>query len=400
MILREQLELIIDEQHKQSIGRKKEVIREQQKDIAVTEGFATIITGIRRCGKSTLISQLMRQYPSKEVLFINFDDIHLTGFDSDDFARLHTIIVERKVKVLFFDELQLAPHWEVFIHQLLREDYLVYITGSNASMLSVELGTHLTGRHLSSVLFPFSFSEYLEYTGQTSTTNTFTQYLFDGGMPEYLATHDSRIPLALLDDILIRDIAIRRNIRNVEPLKRVALYLLTNVSKPFSGNRLASIIGDISTSTVLDYIDYFRDAYLIDTIGQYSTNIRLTTRNPKKVYATDTGIAHCLTLSQTEDLGRLLENYQFLKLRKKTSGHIFYHRADGECDFVITDVTNKPQALYQVCLRLTDENMKREIDGLREAMRELHLSTGTIVTLDQEDTLNVAEGTISVVKAV
>ena len=398
MILKSQMENIVDEQYKWSTRNRNEVVREQSKYIVATEGFATIVTGIRRCGKSTLMRQLMRQYPSKDIFFINFDDIHLTGFDSDDFTRLYSIIVERKAKVLFFDEIQLAPHWEVFIHQLLREGLLVYITGSNASMLSVELGTHLTGRHLSTELFPFSYSEYLLYTKQASTANAFTKYLNEGGMPEYLATHDRRVLLALLDDILIRDIAIRRNIRNVEPLKRLALYLLTNVANLFSGNRLTSVIGEISTSTVLDYVDYFRDAYLIDTIGQYSTNFRLTARNPKKVYAIDTGLAHSLTLSQTDDLGRLLENYQYLQLRKRAPGHVFYYRGKGECDFVVTDVANKPQELYQVCLRLTDENLKREIDGLREAMKKCRLINGTIITLTQEDTLKVDEGMIKIEK--
>lgn len=399
MILKSQIENIVNEQYKWSNRNRNEVVREQSKDITAKEGFATIVTGIRRCGKSTLMRQLMQQFSSKETFFINFDDIHLTGFDIDDFTRLHSIIVERKAKVLFFDEIQLIPHWEIFIHQLLREGFLVYITGSNASMLSVELGTHLTGRHLSTELFPFSYSEYLLYTKQTSSTKAFTKYLNEGGMPEYLATHDKRVLLSLLDDILIRDIAIRRNIRNVEPLKRLALYLLTNVANLFSGNRLTSVIGEISTSTVLDYVDYFRDAYLIDTIGQYSTNFRLTTRNPKKVYAIDTGLAHSLTLSQTDDLGRLLENYQYLQLRKRFPGHIFYYRGEGECDFVVTDAANRPQKLYQVCLQLTDENLKREVDGLREAMKEFHLTNGTIITLSQEDSLKVEEGIIKIEKS-
>ncbi len=400
MILKELLEKVIDEQFAWSARMRKEVERECTKGVSVTDGFATIVTGLRRCGKSTMMMQLMRQYSPKEVFFINFDDIHLTGFEVDDFTRLHSVIVERKAKVLFFDEIQLVSRWEVFVHQLLREGFLVYVTGSNASMLSVELGTHLTGRHLSTELFPVSYSEYLKYTKHTDNQDSFIKYLNEGGMPEYLATHDRRVHISLLDDILIRDIAIRRNIRNVDSLKRLALYLLTNVAKPFSGNRLTSVVGNITTSTVLEYVDYFRDAYLIDTIGQYSTNVRTTLRNPRKVYAIDTGIAHSLTLSQTDDLGRLLENYQFLQLRKRYKDHIYYFRGEGECDFVVTDVANNPQELYQVCLRLNDENMKREIDGLREAMKTLHLAKGTIVTLAQEDTLNVEEGTITIRKAV
>ncbi|MBQ6069895.1 MAG: ATP-binding protein [Bacteroidales bacterium] len=133
-----------------------------------------------------------------------------------------------------------------------------------------------------------------------------------------------RVLMSMVDDILVRDTAIRHGIRNVDPLKRLAVYLLTNVAKPFSGNRLTSIAGDISTPTVLDYVDYMQDAYLIDSTSQYATNIRATVRNPKKVYAIGTGIVSSVSLSQTDDKGPLLENYQFLQLRKWTKGHIYY----------------------------------------------------------------------------
>ena len=399
MILKSQLEQVVDKQLEWIRNTNKDVAREQAETVNSTAGFASIITGIRRCGKSTLMKQIMSRYKKDDTLYLNFDDIHLSSFEKDDFVRLYSLIEERKAKILFFDEIQLVSGWEVFIHQLLREDYRVYITGSNASMLSAELGTHLTGRHLSTELFPFSYAEYLKFSKRRRGKDSFISYLTDGGMPEYLSTHDSRVPLSMVDDILVRDIAIRHGVRNIEPMKRLAVYLLTNVAKPFSGNRLTSVIGDVSTSTVLDYVDYMRDAYLIDTASQYTTNIRATVRNPKKVYAIDTGIVCCVSLSQTGDLGRLLENYQFLQLRKRAKGKVYYYRGKGECDFVVTGVDNNPKELYQVCLQLTEDNMRREIDGLREAMRALHLQEGTIVTLANEDNLNVEEGVIHIVRA-
>ncbi len=399
MILRNQLEQIIEGQTAWTTAKRKEIARDTTEATKAIEGFATIITGIRRCGKSTLMRQIMKKYAKEEIFFINFDDIHLTGFEADDFTRLHAIIVDKKVKVLFFDEIQLIPSWEIFIHQLLREEYLIYITGSNASMLSIELGSHLTGRHLSTELFPFSYDEYLSFTKQTKSIDSFSRYLHEGGMPEHLATRDYRVLPSLLDDILTRDIAIRQNIKNIEPLKRLALYLLTNVAKPFSGNRLTSIIGNIANSTVLEYVEYMRDAYLLDTIGQYADNFRTTVRNPKKVYAIDTGIAHSLTLSKSEDKGRLFENHIFLQLRKRARNHIYYFRSEGECDFVVTGADNKPQELYQVCLSLNEENMAREINGLKEAMRTLNIKEGKIITLNEEETLNVQEGTIYIKKA-
>ena len=266
-------------------------------------------------------------------------------------------------------------------------------------MLSVELGTNLTGRHISTEMFPFSYTEYLTYLKKSSGKNTFMQYLADGGMPEYLASKDKRVLLTMLDDILIRDIAIRHGIRNVDPLRKLASYLLTNIAKPYTANRLTSVADDVATSSVLEYISYMRDAYLIDSIGQYATNVRATQRNPKKVYAIDTGISSAVSLSQTDDYGRLLENHVFLNLRKQHKGHIFYYQGTGECDFVVTDSHNKPSSLYQVCLELTDENMQREIGGLRDAMSELHLSSGTIVTLSDEERLEVPEGTIEIAQA-
>ena len=400
MILRKQIEQVIDSQIQWLERNRHEVLREQAEAIQTTPNFATIVTGIRRCGKSTLLKQIMFRYPKTKRLYLNFEDIHLSGFADDDFQRLHDVITDRKVQALFFDELQLVHGWEIFIHQLLREDYTVFITGSNASMLSVELGTHLTGRHLSTELFPFSYAEYLTYTKQRRGETSFIDYLKSGGMPEYLATLDKRIPSTMIDDILVRDIAIRHNIRNIEPLKQLALYLLTNVANLYSGNRLASVVGNsISTSTVLDYIDYMRDAYLIDTIGQYATNFRATARNPKKAYAIDTGISNAVSLSASDDIGRLLENHQFLQLRKRAKGHIYYYKGTGECDFVVTNQNNIPQELYQVCLNLTSENIDREIGGLREAMRELHITCGHIITLNDTDTLSVDEGSIKIHQA-
>lgn len=399
MIQKGRIEQVVNKQHEYISASKKEVPREQAESTCVEKNLATIVTGIRRCGKSTLMRQVMLKYPKKEVLYLNFDDISLTGFEQDDFIRLHALIEERGAKILFFDEIQLVSGWEIFIHQLLREGFLVYITGSNASMLSVELGTHLTGRHLSEELFPFSYTEYLLYTKQQQGEESFLNYLKYGGMPEYLATHDRRVLLSLVEDILIRDIAIRRGIRNVDPLKRLAVYLLTNAAKPFTGNRLSSLVGDMATSTVLDYVDYLRDSYLVDTIGQYSLSMRTTIRNPKKVYALDTGIVSAVTLSQSEDLGRLLENYMFIVLRKQHKGHLYYYRETGECDFVVTSIDNTPQELYQVCMKLTDENFEREIGGLREAMRNLHINSGNVVTLSETDHFNVEEGEINIVRA-
>ena len=285
MILKSHIEQVILNQARQNSSKKDEIQRENTSSIYPVDGFASIITGLRRCGKSTLMRQMAGRYTRKECLSLNFEDINLIGFTADDFKRLYAYIQDSGSRILFFDEIQIIDGWELFVHQLLREDYTVFITGSNASMLSVELGTNLTGRHISTEMFPFSYTEYLTYLKKSPGKKAFMQYLADGGMPEYLASKDKHVLLTMLDDILIRDIAIRHGIRNVDPLRKLASYLLTNIAKPYTANRLTSVADDVATSSVLEYISYMRDAYLIDSIGQYATNVRATQRNPKKVYA-------------------------------------------------------------------------------------------------------------------
>lgn len=399
MLLKSQIEEVIAFQNTEENSSETEVSREQLSQVPNLLQFASIITGIRRCGKSTLMNQIRHSYHNNETLYLNFDDINLSNFEPDDFTRLHRIITERQPKAVFFDEPQLIDNWEVFVHQLLREKYFVYISGANASMLSTELGTHLTGRHISTELFPFSYNEFLSLKGGKRSAESFTDYLFNGGMPEYLKNHERKILQSLLDDILIRDIAIRKGIKNLEQLKSLALYLLTNVTKPYTANRLASLLGG-NTATILDYIEYMRDAYLFDTIGLYSTSMLTTMRNPKKVYAIDNGIVTATTVSQSKDFGRLLENYQFLCLRKKHKKHVFYFKDNqGECDFVVTDENNKPSELYQVCWTLNDENMRREISGMLSAMKATNIKEGTIVTFNDEDEFHYTEGIIRVKRA-
>src|SRR5690606_10189987 len=148
-----------------------------------------------------------------------FEEILMWAFEAGDFARLKQEIDRRTIRVLFFDEIQLAPHWEVFANQLLREGYTVFITGSNASLLSKELGTHLTGRHLSMELFPFSYQEFLRFRSRPSDAESLTDYLHSGGMPEYLISGNALVLGNLLDDILVRDIAVRHAVRDVASLK-------------------------------------------------------------------------------------------------------------------------------------------------------------------------------------
>ncbi len=372
---------------KNEITKKPEgLIREVMDQVPVVENFASIITGIRRCGKSTLMLQTLKQIKEK-VLFLNFEDIRLSGFETSDFTRLNTEIENREVKILFFDEIQIIDKWEIFINQKLNEGFLVFITGSNASLLSIELGTHLTGRHLSLELYPFSYNEFLAFNKPENSVKSFDDYLQTGGMPEFVKNRRANILTQLVDDILYRDIAVRHNIRNVNGLREMTVFLVSNIGKPVAARRLTGLFGITATSTVTDYFSYLKDSYLVDFVLQFDFSVKAQSRNPKKVYATDLGIYHQIKTTFTDDYGRQLENAVFLYLRRKHQ-EIFYFNKSGECDFV---VTNKGRAIkcVQVCWHVDDMNMKREIHGLKSALDFFGLKEGVIVTYNQTDIFEI-----------
>ena len=370
--------------------------RDALSEIPVADSFATIITGIRRCGKSTLLLQLLhRDY--QDAIYLNFDDIRLSGFETGDLVRLHREIEKRGIKVLFFDEIQTVKGWETYINQLLRERYKVFITGSNASMLSVELGTHLTGRHLPMELFPFSYSEFIRFKTLNSGENTVMDYLKNGGIPEYLKTGASIILNALVDDILMRDIAVRNNIRDVISLRQLTAYLITNIGNLVSANKLVGMFDIKSPATFLEYFSFLKDAYLFEFIPIFSYSLKIQARNPKKIYVMDLGIYTENAISISDNMGRRLENLVFLHLRRKYK-HIFYYKDRGECDFITMEKGAAKEAI-QVCLTIDDENFEREYNGLLVAMQNLGIKEGSIVTLNQSDTFEKYGMTIRMIPA-
>ena len=383
MIRQEEISLVIDSQREVFLKQDSGFSRDALSQIPIVNSFATIITGIRRCGKSTLLLQLLRR-DYQNAIYLNFDDIRLSGFETADFTRLHKEIERREIRVLFFDEVQVIENWEKFINQLLREGYKVFITGSNASMLSVELGTHLTGRHLSMELFPFSYSEFIRFKELNNDENAVIDYLKTGGIPEYVKSDVSYVLNALVDDILMRDIAIRHSVRDVNSLRQLTAYLITNIGNLVSANKLSGMFDIKSPATFLEYFSFLKDAYLLDFIPMFSHSLKIQARNPKKVYVTDMGLYTENTLSTSDNMGRRLENLVFLHLRRRYK-HIFYYKDRGECDFIAIEKNTVKEAI-QVCLTITNENFDREYNGSLEAVQNLGLKQGTIVTLNQSDT--------------
>ncbi|HBX88491.1 MAG TPA: AAA family ATPase [Marinilabiliaceae bacterium] len=396
MIRQEEISFVIDSQRDAFLKQESGFTREALSSIPVADSFATLITGIRRCGKSTLLLQLLRK-KYQDAIYLNFDDIRLSGFSTDDMTRLYREIERRKIRVLFFDEIQIIAGWEKLISQLLRESFKVFISGSNASMLSVELGTHLTGRHLPMELFPFSYSEFIKFKNLDNSEKSVLDYLKTGGLPDYLKTGMPQILNSLVDDILIRDIAVRHSIRDVSSLRQLAAFLITNIGNTVSANKLTGMFEIKSPATFLEHFSYLKDTYLLDFIPIFSHSLKVQARNPKKVYVMDMGLYTENSVSTSDNLGHRFENLVFLHLRKKYR-HIFYYKDKGECDFIALDM-NKVIEVVQVCLIVTSENFEREYNGLLSAMLKLQIKQGSIITLNQSDTFRKGELTIKLVPA-
>lgn len=396
MIRQEEIAVVIDAQRESFFKQDSGFTRDALSEIPIVDSFATIITGIRRCGKSTLLLQLLRR-DYQDAIYLNFDDIRLSNFETGDFTRLHREVEKRTTKVLFFDEIQIVEGWEKYINQHLQEGYKVFITGSNASMLSIELGTHLTGRHLSMELFPFSYSEFIRFKELNDGEMAVVNYLKSGGIPEYVKSGIPVVLNTLVDDILMRDIAVRHSIRDIVSLRQLTAYLITNIGNLVSANKLVGMFDIKSPATFLEYFSYLKDAYLLEFIPMFSHSLKVQARNPKKVYVTDMGLYTENSVSTSDNMGRRLENLIFLHLRRKYK-HIFYYKDRGECDFVAMEKNTVKEAV-QVCLTVNDENFDREYNGLLEAMQNLGLKEGSIITLNQSDIFEKDGMTIKMIPA-
>jgi len=394
MILKSIIKSVIDDQRQYIDNKDTGLPRELSWDLPRTKSHALIITGIRRCGKSTLLHQFIKKADGRS-LFLNFDDPRLFGFSLNDFDRLREIINAESLEYLFFDEIQLVDNWERFIRYLIDlQHYKIALTGSNAGILNKELGTHLTGRHISKELFPFSFSEYLLFKGIPSSKKATEDFLQIGGFPEYVKTENPDILTSVLKDILYRDISVRYGVRNHKAIELLAIHLLSNLGKPITSNSLRTIFGVAAASTISEYLHFFEETYLFSFLNKFSYSHKAQIQNPRKTYTIDTGLARQNSVSFSEDQGRMLENAVHLGLRRNGQ-KIQYFAGKGECDFVCIE-KGKVKKLIQVSYTIHADNIDRELNGLFEAMDFFKLSKGEIVTLDQEDKVTDSRGTIEI----
>lgn len=394
MIQKDFLKEIIRQKEINLHAKEEGMIRDSLCTLPDIDNYALIVSGVRRCGKSTLLHQLLKKKHT-ESLYINFDDPRLYDFEISDFQKLDQLITEAGNRVLMFDEIQIIKGWERYVRQKLDENFKVFVTGSNASLLSKELGTSLTGRHITSELFPFSFKEFCRFKDIEPNEHATKEYMQLGGFPEYLKNPIEEILANLLDDILIRDIAVRYGIKDIRGLKRLTVFLLSNIGNLTSANKLREPAGINSTTTILEYLSHLEQSYLVSLVPMFDYSLKKQTINPKKIYAIDMGLVTSNVNRIKGDEGHKLENmvYNTLRLRYKD---IYYHRRDNECDFITLEKGAITQAI-QVCMELNADNQSREFDGLIDALKFYKLTEGYIITLNQEDVFQIENLKIKVI---
>ncbi|MCK5519760.1 MAG: ATP-binding protein, partial [Candidatus Marinimicrobia bacterium] len=317
----------------------------------------------------------------------------------------------------FFDEIQVLKGWEAFIDRMMRNEKCeVYISGSSAQMLSQEIATQMRGRALSWEIFPFTFAEYLDYAGTEIRSNLsaakrlkviakFEEYWQKGGFPE-VAGLDSRLRIKIhqeyLTTILFRDIIERHNISHPKALTDLVHWLLDNIASLYSINRLTNYLSSLGHKTsktlVANYLNWFEDAYFLYTVRLYDASLIKSNANAKKIYCVDHAFVSSISTGILVNSGHLLENLVFMALRR-TGEKVFYYRTQNkrEVDFIVIRKGRKP-VLIQVSETLVEERTyMREVRALEEAMKEMTIEKGFIITRNEEEIVNTKSANLYII---
>ncbi|WP_406660171.1 ATP-binding protein [Methanolobus sp. ZRKC3] len=400
---KEKLKILLKEQNDPVKNVKELVKRELLDEVKDKKSdLIVIVAGLRRVGKSTLMGEVRKGH-LHDSYFVNFDDERLFDFTIEDFQMMQEILLELygERNTYFFDEIQNIPGWERFVRRLHDSGKKIYVTGSNASMLSREMGTHLTGRHLSYSLYPYSFKEFLDFkkyelplsdvltTVERSTIKKyFNEYIEAGGIPEFVKTRDELYIKTLYENIIYRDIVARYNLKDEKALKTTAYFAASNIAKEISYNNIRKLTGLSSATTIKEYFEYLENSYLAFLVPKFSTSLKTQVYSNKKVYFVDTAIAKILGFRTSEDYGRILENIVFMELKRRNE-EVYYHREKKECDFVIRDGYNIREAIQVTQSLENPDTRAREIEGLLEALKAYKLKEGLILTDDTEDEIKM-----------
>ncbi|EKD23096.1 MAG: hypothetical protein ACD_83C00059G0003 [uncultured bacterium] len=402
----QQLIQIIDFWQK-SIDREKLLDRAVLKDINLKSKEVIDIVGPRRSGKSSVLKLIIKNLNLKDnFLFINFEDpFFITNNDPQIIEEIISTFREyfnKNLEYVFFDEIHEITAWEKAIRKLRDgEKFKIFLTGSSSKLLSGEIASLLTGRHLSYKVLPLSFSEFLSFKNieitnakdqilnEKTIQSAFEDYFQVGGFPEVVVSKNQELLKNYFSDLLQKDIVMRYNIREKEILEKMAVYVLSNAGKIISIESLKEMFR-ISFTAVSAYLEYFKEAFLIFDLPQFSYSLKDQNKSSKKIYAIDQGLANVVSFRFSEDRGRILENIVFLELKRREE-EIYYYRTKNnlEVDF-LTREKNQSKELIQVAWNLDDQATKdREIKSLIQAMTELNLSNGTIVTYSQEEVVEI-----------
>ncbi|MEI7961348.1 MAG: ATP-binding protein [archaeon] len=358
-----------------------------------------VITGIRRCGKSSLmvlVRDELKLY-KKNCIFVDFSDERLIDFDHNDFEKIESYLVENnyaKEVFFFIDEVQEVMHWEKWVNRL-KEKHQILITGSNSKLLSKEIASTLTGRSTSLNLQPFGFKEFL-FAKNTNLDNylldskkqalirrLFVEYSKNGGFPKMILSNDETILRELYENILYRDVVARLGKTLERPVKELSANFLANPSSAVSSRRASELTGVKNLLTIKKVLSEFENSFLYIFISKFDYSIRKQIQNPRKVYCSDNGFLTRLGFAFSDNEGKLLENIVAIELKRRLK-ETYYFSDSKECDFVIRE-GNKIVAAIQVTTKLSGENEERELLGLLGAMSAFNLNEGLILTNDQEE---------------
>lgn len=373
-----------------------------------------VFVGLRRAGKSYLMYQhihhLMEQGHSiEEMLYFNFEDDRIDSITISDLDLIKTCYEEMydHRPIFFLDEIQNIKGWEKFARRLADTGYRVYITGSNAKMLSSEIATTLGGRYLIKDIYPFSFSEYLLYKKidlsdknarfkfRTAITKEYEEYFRNGGLPETLQMADKRAWISsLFNKIFFGDLVTRHQVRNDFALRIMIRKLAESVKQPTSYNRIASIVSTvgkkISVDTVIDYMGYLQESWLILSYENIAAKL-IDKESNRKYYFIDNGILNLFLLDPATSL---LENQVAIRLRQKYGSQVYFYNKNVEVDFVVYD----EGIAIQVSYSLSDpETEKREVDALLKLNKVLPMRKLMIICKDEERDITVNDVTIQVI---
>lgn len=397
----EVLKRIITEQRDEfeKLFREYQIIKRERMEYVkpfLSHPNVLVITGVRRSGKS-VFSILLAKELKEKFGYINFDDERLIELKTEDLDKVLQAFYElyEDVRLVILDEPKNINGWELFVNRL-RRTKKVIITGSNSKLLSGELSTHLTGRHIDFTMYPFSFKEILDFKPDiyllehiAKTQRRLDNYLEESGFPEF-KKFGPRIIEGIYKDIINKDCLDRYEIKNKKTFKELSNYLVSNFSSEFTYSKLSNIFSIKDVHTVKNYVDYLREAFLIIVLDRFSPKLKQQVIAPKKVYVVDHGICNFLSFKLSKNLGSLFENIVCIELLRKQavnpSLEIYYWKdyQQNEVDFVVKE-GKKIKTLIQACQDLSDTKTKgREIKSLIKSSKELKCKDLVIISRERE----------------